>query len=120
MSLESDKKPHVSKTISYGTILTIVAFVAGQIYASGVGSEKLKTIQSDIIEVKVAISESVNEQTLDQLLENRDIKIDELSRNINEIKVSQKEFQVEQREIQSEHQKLLIELLQREPRPQWK
>ena len=115
MSIESDRMPHLAKTISYGTIITLLVIIGSQFISYGKDLEKVTTNQKDITTINKKVEKLVDKDTVNQLLAVRDTKLEAIEDNINEIKTNQKEFQLEQRTVNREQQQLLIKILRKLP-----
>ena len=103
MSLESDKKPHISKTISYGTIIVLIGIVVTQLIVYGADQEKRKVINEKVMAMDAKHLAMIQEQ-----LKSRDIQIKNLSNQLQEVKT-------EVKSDVKDNQKLIIEVLKRLP-----
>lgn len=105
MSLESDQKPHVAKTISYGTILTLAVIIIAQLVSYGQDLEKVVAVTKDVAAVKIEMKTHVVKDQLEQRFIAQEYKIEVVSEDVKELK-----------ETINENQKMMIELLQRVPK----
>lgn len=103
MSLESDKRPHISKTISYGTIIVLAVMVVTQLIVYGADQEKQKSITE-----KVLAMDAKHLAMIQKELKSRDIQIKNLSNQLQEVKT-------EVKSDVKDNQKLIIEVLKRLP-----
>lgn len=92
---------HLSKNITLSTVFSIVVLFVTTIYTYGQTQEKLKNLEKKAQES----SEHVSKQNLQQMLENRDIKIQALTSQLDKVDAKV-----------DKNQELLIELLQRIPK----
>ena len=104
MSIVYDKEPwHTSKQITLATIFLLMSTIVSGIFAFGIMYQKLeqvRTTQATIIsDLKVATRDRVHKSTVEQMFENRDLKILALKEDIQELKQYQKENNVLIREV---------------------
>ena len=99
MSLDSDKKLHLSKAISLPSIIQIVILIFGIATVYAQNKADIEQIQKDQTELK---SQVIKKETLVEMFEVRDVKIENVSRQVEQINHKM-----------DENQKLLIQLLQK-------
>jgi len=99
MSLDSDKKLHLSKAISLPSIIqiTILIFGIATVYAQN--KADVDQIKKEQKEIKSTI---IKKETLEQMFRVRDIQVENVSKQVEQIN-----HKID------ENQKLLIQLLQK-------
>ena len=95
---------HLSKNVSISTISGLVGTIVVGSIAYGQATSKLDAVHKDL---ETAIEKHITKESVNQMLANRDIKIEIVAEDVKDLKSGVKE-----------NQQLLIELLQRIPKPQ--
>lgn len=107
MSLASDKSPHMSNTVSWGTVLGFIVLLMSQLALYAVSNKEDGIKQQEMTQLIEDAETHVIQTELDNRLATQEFKISVISDDVKELKTTLKE-----------NQRMMIELLQRVPKPQ--
>lgn len=106
MSIESDKNPHMTNTVSWGTVLGFVVLLLTQLALYAASNKEDGKKEQEIAQLIKDAETHVGQTDLDQRLAAQEFKIQVVSDDVKDNKETLKDVQ-----------KMVIELLQRTPKP---